>query len=487
MERREFLKRSAIAAAFALSTRDASALGCGQLERKGAAKKVVIVGAGLAGLSAAYELAGAGHDVTILEAQARPGGRVYTLREQFSDGLYAEAGAMNVFDTHTWTLKYLRHFGLVLDPVVPSTLDSLLYIRGQRIIAKPDQPVAYPLELSPDEQRLGRRGMWEKYVVPVLKEVGDYDEPGWPQESLKKYDRMTFFEFLRSRGASPDAALLLGLGGIGGLGDGVRSVSALVLLREAAHRAKVKQNYVIRGGSDLLPRAFAARLSGAIRYGAIVVGFEQDAGQVRVSYLQAGARTSLAADRLICAVPFSVLRHIEVSPRFSAAKRNAIEQLPYTSVARTYLQTRKKFWLEEGLSGQATTDESYTSIFDGAPNQPGTRGILEAYMAGAPARRLTALKGGERLSSVLGLVEKAHPRARQHFEVSASKCWDEDEWARGGYAWYRPGQMSSLLPHVARAEGRVHFAGEHASSLFGWMQGALESGNRAAREINDAP
>jgi monoamine oxidase len=75
---------------------------------------------------------------------------------------------------------------------------------------------------------------------------------------------------------------------------------------------------------------------------------------------------------------------------------------------------------------------------------------------------------------------------RREFEVGATKCWDEDEWARGAYAWYRPGQMSTLLPHVARAEGRIHFAGEHASSTFGWMQGAIESGNRAAREINDA-
>ena len=74
----------------------------------------------------------------------------------------------------------------------------------------------------------------------------------------------------------------------------------------------------------------------------------------------------------------------------------------------------------------------------------------------------------------------------ENFEGGGSKCWDEDVWARGGYAWFRPGQMTSLLPHIAAAEGRVHFAGEHASAWPGWMQGALESGNRAAREVNDA-
>lgn len=487
MKRRDFLKQTALAAASALPALSASASSRDGLQRKGASKKVIVVGAGLAGLAAGYELTQAGHDVTILEAQARPGGRVQTLREPFSDGLYAEAGAMNVFDTHDWTLRYIRLFGLTLDPSVPSKLSSLLYVQSRRVVVAPGQSITYPLNLTPDEQRLGRKGMWDKYVAPVLEEVGDYDAPGWPPDSLKKYDRVTFYELLRARGASPDAASLIGTGWPGGLGDGVRSASALVLLREAAHRARVKQNYYIRGGSDLLPRAFASRLSDRMRYGAAVIGFEQDARQVRVSYLQGGARTSLAADRLVCAVPFSILRRMDGTRRFSPAKRGAIEQLPYTSVARTYLQMRKKFWLDEGLSGSAATDEPYTTLFDGAPNQPGSRGILEAYLAGAPARRVAALREGERVASALGLAERLQLRARAHFEVGASKCWDEDEWARGGYAWYRPGQMSTLLPYVARAEGRIHFAGEHASSLFGWMQGALESGNRAAREVNDAP
>ncbi len=496
MKRREFLRQSALAAGFALTAREASLFASDSralkasdsgLARRGAPKKVVVIGAGVAGLAAAYELTQAGHDVTVLEARARPGGRVQTLREQFSDGLYAEAGAMNVFDTHDWTLKYIKLFGLTLDPAAPSTLSSVVYLRGRRIVAKQGQPVEYPLDLTAEEKKLGRRGMWEKYVVPAAKDVGDYDAAGWPPAELLKYDRVTFTEFLRAQGASRDAAELLGLGAMGAFGDGPNTVSALLMLREAAHRSRLKQNYYIRGGTDLLPRAFAARLSERIRYGAPVVGLEQDSGGVRVAYLHAGARESVAADRVVCAVPFSVLRRMKVAPDFGREKRRAVEELPYTSVVRTYLQTARKFWVEEGLSGAATTDEWNTLVFEGAPNQPGRRGILEAYDAGPRARQLTAMREDERVSSVLSLVEKIHPRARAEFEVAATKAWDEDEWARGAYAWYRPGQMETLLPHVARPEGRVHFAGEHASSLFGWMQGALESGNRAAREVNDAP
>src|ERR1044072_4492325 len=333
---------------------------------------------------------------------------------------------------------------------------------------------------------MGRRGMWEKYVLSVVKDVGDYDAKGWPSAALLKYDRMTFTEYLRAQGASADAATLLGLGAMGAFGDGANTVSALVILREIAHRSRVKQNYYIRGGTDLLPRAFAAKLSERIRYGAPVVGIEQDTNGVRVAYLHAGARETVAAEGVVCTVPFSILGRVNVSPDFAPEKRRAVEEMPYTSVSRAYLQTSSKFWLEEGLTGTATTDLSNMLVFDGGPRQTPRRGIIEYYFAGPQARRLTAMREPERLLSTLALMEKVHPRVRREFEVGATKCWDEDEWARGAYAWYKPGQMSTLLPHVARPEGRIHFAGEHASSLFGWMQGAIESGNRAARESNDA-
>jgi len=104
------------------------------LERKGPARKVIIVGAGLAGLSAAYELTRAGHDVTVLEAQTRAGGRVFTLREPFSDGLYAEAGAMYIPDTHDLTLHYVKEFNLSLDLRITPDLSYVNYVRGKRIL-----------------------------------------------------------------------------------------------------------------------------------------------------------------------------------------------------------------------------------------------------------------------------------------------------------------------------------------------------------------
>jgi monoamine oxidase len=243
----------------------------------------------------------------------------------------------------------------------------------------------------------------------------------------------------------------------------------------------------IRGGTDLLPKAFAVRLSDKIHYAAPVVRIEQNAQGVKVFFLHAGVYHTLAGDYLICAVPFTVQKNIEVAPAFSVEKQRAIEQLPYLSTSKIFLQSKKRFWVSEGQSGFATTDLPIGQVWDVTYKQPGTRGILQAFPLSLHSRRVTGMAEKERISFALEQVETIYPGTRDNFEGGVSKCWDEDEWARGGTSYYKPGQFSSLLPHVARPEGRVHFAGEHTSVwIDGWMQAALESGNRVAREVNDA-
>ena len=164
--RREFLQRASSAAAFAaLSARGlaASAFVMGQRH------KVVIIGAGMAGLCAAHQLSAAGHDVTVLEAQLRPGGRVQTLRE-FSDGLYAEAGAGRIPRDHDLTMKYIKMFGLQLEPFYPVSGNFISYLGGKRYKTKPGESVDMsqtPGDFSADERKLlARSGLDEKYVQP---------------------------------------------------------------------------------------------------------------------------------------------------------------------------------------------------------------------------------------------------------------------------------------------------------------------------------
>jgi monoamine oxidase len=490
IDRREFLRHASatIAVIAAPPTRQLFTRLDARLTRAGAAQKIVVVGAGMAGLGAASELVARGHDVTILEARTRPGGRVLTLREPFADGLYAEAGAMQVFDVHARVQRYIQELGLELDPIrAPAVpLASVAHFVGKRIVTKAGESVQWPFALTDEEKSLDAGALYRKYVVPMLQPLNDAEAQDALLSSFGKYDRITFSDYLRAQGASPGAVAILKAGLAGGLGDGADHVSALNLLREAAHRSVRRQSFAIRGGTDRLPRGIAARLADRIHYGTPVLRLEQDANGVRVIAMQGGMRRTFTADRIVCAIPFSVLRRLEVSPAFTREKRTAVEQLQYTSVTRVFVQTRTRFWIDDGVSGNATTDLPVMAIYERTMNQGGARGILESYQAGANARVSMKLSERERLAAALDGMAKAYPRIVEQYEGGASKCWDEDEWSRGAYAWFKPGQMTALLPHIAGAEGRIHFAGEHASSSPGWMEGALESAERVTREIEAA-
>lgn len=493
INRREFLKRAALGAAAFSASLDSRSLSSNKLEkieRKGAPKKVIVVGAGLAGLAAAYELTQAGHDVRVLEARTRAGGRVYTLREQFPDGLYAEAGAEAFYPVEPdFAMRYIKLLELPVAQYGLQGLASLYYFSGKRIKDTETPEVEWPLSLTPEEKTLGLPGMRRTYIEPAAEELVKAAQAGWPHDVTEKYDRISFAELLRQRGASSDAVELLRIIDWDFVGEGADNYSALDLRGQvynvqAIVRTFAKGFYTIQGGNDLLPRALASRLADRIQYGAPVVKIERDARSIRIVYLQASAPRTITADYLVCAIPFSVLRHVEVSPPFSPEKQKSISELLYASVCSVQLQCKRKFWIEQGFSGYTATDLPITYFWESTASQAGPRGILRCYVMGPHARQLATMSQGERIAFCLEQAKKVFPEIKENFEGSASKCW-----GHGAYSWFQPGQMTSLLPHIARPEGRVHFAGEHTASMFlrGSMQSALESGIRAAREINEAP
>jgi monoamine oxidase len=451
-------------------------------------KRVLVLGAGLAGLSAAYELFQKGHDVTILEARMRPGGRVCTLREAFSDGLYADCGASELPSDHDFSMHYVQLFGLQLDPWYRpelNRLEKVFHVQGSRVVT--GTGAKWPLELSAAEKALGNGGMVQKYFLYPLKELGDPKAPDWPPESLAPYDAMTVAGMMRSRGASPAAISMLGLQYYLDLpADGMEKTSALWLLRDALLSPGGQHIQRIRGGMDLLPRAFAERLAGRILYGAAVMRIEQSPQMVEVVIRRAGVQERLSGDYAICTIPFPVLRNIEVSPAFSEPKRKAIQELPYAACTKVYLQTRRKFWMDQKLSGFACTDLPIRYVFDSTPQSESPRGLLECYISGPRSEAVTDLSPEGRLELALDNLEKVFPGVRKEVEGGTSKSWKEDPWACGAYAYYQPGQMRTLLPHVSPAEGRIYFAGDHTSPWPHWMQGALYSGNLAAQRVNEA-
>jgi monoamine oxidase len=398
LTRRQFLRRSAVAVAGAGLIRGPFAGGDVTAEIiKGPAKKVLVLGAGMAGLVAAYELTQLGHDVTVLEARTRPGGRVHTLREPFSDGLFAEEGAARIPDEHDLTLKYVKTFELPLEPFYPSRLNAIRFDRGSR----QEVPI-------------------DGFTDAMSQNYGD-DLGGRPERWHK-----------------------------------------------------------IKGGTDMLPRAFAKHLEGKIVYGAPVVKIEQNASAARVFCLKAGTPQTFTADSVLVTIPFSVLRNVE-TPALSERKREAIKRTQYAAVSRVYLQTRNRFWEQQGLNGFVFAPHA-VEIWQPTWNQPGPRGILMTYARPGEAERITSMKESGRIEATLAQLDGIFTGLRGNFERGATKCWTEDVWARG--AWAFVGFSDFAI--ASAPEGRIHFAGEHLSAWSSWMQGSLQSGLRAVKEIDEA-
>lgn len=413
-----------------------------------------------------------------------------TLRDPFSDDLYAEAGAVYVPLAHRLTMQYAREFNLVLDPVETPELPRCAYIRGQRILVRRDLPPSWPLPLTEEEKRLGLAGMAQKYYLAVLDEqkatLGDANGLDWPPPPLLHLDDISFAELMRRRGASAAAVELLSYGYLNELGDRTGTFSALSQVRDFLVNAELGTRFHIRGGTDRLTSASAQRLKERVHYAAVLARIEQSADRVRLTIRRPSGQHVIECDRAILTLPFRVLRDIPVDPPFTDGKSRAIRELEGTSVTRIYLQARRRIWLEQGMSGAGTTDLPLMQFWDATDGQPGPRGIMHAYLAGKNARTAAALAPNERIEFALGHFEKIFPGMRELFESGTSYSFDNDPWARGDYVFFRPGQMRALLPHIASAQahslrGRAYLR-EHRMDAGSLLVGAPR-GARSARHL----
>jgi monoamine oxidase len=246
----------------------------------------------------------------------------------------------------------------------------------------------------------------------------------------------------------------------------------------------------IVGGLDLLPRAFYEQLKPYVRFGAEVMSIDQSPEQVTVHYRDHAGRFSVTGDYAICTLPFSVLRQIEVLTPFSREKQKAIRQLNYSASTKILFQVRERIWeRDDGIVGGATvTDLPIRRINYPTPDPTTSRAVLLAsYTWSQDASRWGAMDEETRLEEALTDVERIHPGIREVYEVGASHAWYDDRFANGAFALFAPEQQTQLQAAITQPEGRIHFAGEHCSLHHAWIQGALESGIRAARAIHEAP
>ena len=351
---------------------------------------VIVVGAGLSGLVAAYELVRAGHDVRVLEARDAAGGRAQTLRDPFDDGLIAEAGPARIPPDHDRTLGYLDHFGIETSP---------FYAREGEYLIVPERGARYR------------------------------ETPG-------------------------------------------------VFLREG------RDAWLgIPAGTDALPLAFAEALGDRVRYGSPVTQVARDEGGVVATYGTGDAAGELRGDRLICTVPLPVIDRIAFDPVLSAAKRAAFAATSYQDVTRVYVQYADRIWEDHGLNGWGLSlVGGFSEFWHPTWNQEGPRGILMSYLFGDMARAVAAMEADTIVPEFIDRFEDLFPGSRAVAERGTHFAWERQPWI--GAAYTRRDPSFAEHPELASPEGPIHFAGEHASGARGWMQGALQSGLRAAAEID---
>jgi len=466
--RREFLAFLAAAAIEAAAQAERPPVE--KLERRGPEQRVIVLGGGLAGLCAAYELQGQGHQVTVLEAQLRPGGRVRTLRESFAPGLYAEAGAEQIPQVHELTQHYANVLDLKLLANAVTGMRSFYHVRGRRII--PGASTVWPFDLTNEERQLGLSGLARKYIEAATQQALAAGFAQQPVRAMEAWDAHKPGAWLRSLGASQGAAELLTLG------FGMNFGSAASYLLHRLNALGSRMSYRIEGGNDRLPHELSKRVT--VRYGTPVVKVNQDERAVRV-FLRGGE--PLSADRVVCTLPCPVIGKIFEDARLSQAKQRAIREQYYSRTVKVFLQSRTRFWFKEGLSGNVTTDLPIERLTPAPGADVAGRGALAAYPIGEYTATLEAMSEKERVAAAFEQARQIFPELAQNFEGGVAHCWGLDPWQRGAFALHTPGQIG-FLDTLAKAEGRIHFAGEHTSAWTGWMQGAFESARRVVREIN---
>lgn len=444
-------------------------------------KKVLILGAGLAGLAAARELRNAGHSVTILEARNRPGGRVSTLREPFSEGLYAEEGAAGYSATYTHANKLIDEFGLEKAPY-PLPQDTVYYLKGKKFQA--GQNVEWPYDLTEEEKQLG--GPWgivTKYIIETLpKQINDPDL--WDKKPLVSMDKKSMAEYMKNQGASEGAVQLVqDSQWFAAVPD---KTSALSMAVSDFGLFMGGAPFVLAGGNDKLPRAMAEDLKDVIKYEKIVKKIEDNDEGVKVTVMNGSSPEEYEAEYVISTIPLKVMNRIEFSPQLSASKKRASENVSYLNITRTYSQIDQPVW-DTKTSGVAVTDLPIEQVFPHLTNGSSTTepAILETMTAGPPARELGKKSESELKKMAQDNLAMVYPDIDGHFQKFYVKAWSEDPYALGGPSWPGPGEVTQYLKELQAPHGRIHFAGEHTSILRSTMEGALRSGARAAKEIHE--
>lgn len=445
--RREFLKILGTAGTAAILSRSAYS--------QTRAKSCVIIGSGLAGLSAAFKLKNAGWQVTIIEARTRTGGRVFSHSLPQSKDLVCELGAEWVGESHERLKALCKDFNIALQE--HRFADDLM--QNGRI--KPHSQWSFSASAKTGFDKL----------------IAGYEKLTTAQKTA--LDKQTWWNLLERNGFEPNDLLIRDLMDSTDFGESIRHISAFAALAEYAESSPNNEmDYKMSGGNSRLVNEFATRIGAAnIKLGERVLEVNQLKGVVTVKT----DKTSYKADACVCTAPVASVKKIKFTPALPAAQSDALDKLVYARIIKNSVLYDNRFWKRENYSLVSDTTSHY--YFHSTQNQPGEQGILTAYAIGEKADVLASQDDARRMAVITRDLVDVDKNAPQLARGIASYAWQRDEFTQGAYAVYKPGQWFGIKPVIARPHGKVLFAGEHIADWQGFMEGAIETGEAAADSL----
>lgn len=439
-------------------------------------KKVIVAGAGIAGLCCGYELMRRGFEVVVLEASGRHGGHVFTARDGLSDGLYADYGAEHITKPgyeRYW--EYTKEFNLTVLPYprrknLLRRIDDKFYT--EEMLADP--AVLKKFGFNDREVKFLRDKGWGElqslFVDPYLGKFKDEYQPfgvGYDQ-----WDNTPIYDIFTKEGASQ--AALRRLGG--------KNTSALFeLWRTAILKLRgvplfPLEVFRLKGGNQQLPNAFADRLGDRVKLSCLITSIRHGARGVTVTYSEFGEEKQMSADFLANCIPLPAFKTIPITPALPPEKQFVIDHVVYDSYSRFVFQARSKFWEDDKVSINMELDHPDIGSIWQVANEVDTHRV--ALMGTGP--------GGVSAQRALAGFRSVYP-GKDTIEQALVKDWTKEQFAYTCERLDFPmGQLHKFWPHVMTPHGRIHFAGAYADNLNWGMEAATRSANRVAKEIDEA-
>jgi monoamine oxidase len=449
--------------------------------------EVIVVGAGVAGLTAAWRLRQAGLDVRLFEAQERVGGRMLSLRNHFADGQVCELGGELIDTGHARIRALAAELNLTLDDLSQDpthAFGDVWFHEGRRYseaeILHAFAPLAEAIqrdaESLPDEEIT--------YVTPG---------------GCEALDGETMTHWLDRNGASGWLRKLIEVAYTTEMGldcDEQSALNFLTFIDPGLDAFRIfgesDERFHVRGGNDSIVRALGAKLDDAIQASCVLEAIRQSAdGRYTLSFKRDSGAFEASASRVVLALPFTTLRNVRLDVELPTAKRRAINELGYGTNAKLMIGFNERIWhTRHSLGGATYSDLACQTTWETSRMQPGSAGILTNFTGGRHGVEIgqgTAKSQADRTTGQLDAIFPGLSAARAGMR-EARMHWPTHLWTLGSYACFRPGQWTTLRGAVGERVGNLHFAGEHcAFDNQGFMEGGVETGEWVAQAIVDAP